>query len=96
MAKRKLELSQPSKTEVFTPPESKTEQPRKRKKVTARDFNPVNSDVLPKDARLDLADAEIYYVPDFIEPETAKRWYGDLLALDTCETCNSLLGLYRC
>ena len=56
----------------------------KRKKVEAGDFEPVNPDVLPANAKLDLADCEIYYVPDFVDKKTAKRWYKELLELGTC------------
>lgn len=59
--------------------------PSPRKKVVAHDFKPVDpAAVLPEDASLDLADAEIYYVADFIDPKTAERWYNELVELDTC------------
>lgn len=59
--------------------------PSKRKKVSATDFEPVDPAVLPPDAKLDLADCEIYYVPDFVDKMTAKRWYDELMELDTCK-----------
>lgn len=73
MAKRKLD----SKAEVNTS--------AKRKRIEASDFEPVDPKVMPDDAHLDLADAEIYYIANFVEKGVARRWYKDLLALETCK-----------
>jgi len=33
----------------------------------------------------DMADSEVYYVPDFIkDSKTAEEWYNSLLGLDSC------------
>ncbi|CAD6568238.1 MAG: hypothetical protein CYPHOPRED_002441 [Cyphobasidiales sp. Tagirdzhanova-0007] len=60
-----------------------TEKPDKRKKVTAKDFKPVEPGVLSEGAHLDLADSDIYYVADFVDKSTARRWYKELMELDT-------------
>lgn len=57
----------------------------KRKRVTADDFSPVDPRVLPEKCRLDLADCEVYYVDDFVDPATSDLWYKQLLELPTCE-----------
>ena len=56
----------------------------KRRKVTQADFKTVDPTVLPEDCRLDLADSDVYYVKDFVDAGTAKRWYRELLELDSC------------
>ena len=61
----------------------------KRRKVTQADFKPVDQAVLPEGCRLDLADSEVYYVKDFVDAKTAKRWYRDLLDLDTCASAHA-------
>lgn len=61
----------------------------KRRKITQADFKPVDPTVLPEGCRLDLADSEVYYVKDFIDAKTAKRWYRDLLDLDTCASVHN-------
>lgn len=85
MAKRKLQL-EPSRTSAAAHEASTSDSaPVKRKKVVASDFQPVDPKLLPEDAKLDLADAEIYYVEDFLcDAATAKRWYDELVELDTC------------
>ncbi|KAK9899207.1 hypothetical protein P389DRAFT_45420 [Cystobasidium minutum MCA 4210] len=75
MVKRKIaDVESPDAVPTTTSP---------RKKVVASDFLPVDPAILPDDARLDLADAEIYYIADFIDAKTAKRWYEELVQLDT-------------
>jgi hypothetical protein len=32
----------------------------------------------------DIPDAEVFYVPDFVEKNVADEWYNDLLKLDSC------------
>ena len=56
----------------------------KRRKVTQADFKTVDPTVLPEGCRLDLADSDVYYVKDFVDATTAKRWYRELLELGTC------------
>lgn len=76
MVKRKIaDVESPDAVPTTTSP---------RKKVVASDFLPVDPAILPDDARLDLADAEIYYIADFIDAKIAKRWYEELVQLDTC------------
>lgn len=60
--------------------------PNKRKRVSAHDFEPVDPSVLPEDTKLDLADCDVYYVSDFVDKATAKRWYDELLELETCKS----------
>lgn len=90
MAKRKLEIASSILEKGSPSTETQAvEKPIKRKKVVASDFQPVDADVLPENAKLDLADAEIYYVPSFVDADTAQRWYNELVELDTC-MCRSL------
>ena len=35
--------------------------------------------------RLDFADAECFYVKDFIDPQVAQAWHDELLTIDGCE-----------
>lgn len=93
MAKRKLQLESSKTSSALKSPSTDgpdTEPSDKRRKVVACDFQPVDPALLPGDARLDLADAEIYYVEDFLcDSKTAKRWYDDLVELDTCKPIQS-------
>ncbi|GAA5915449.1 hypothetical protein JCM6882_007895 [Rhodosporidiobolus microsporus] len=52
---------------------------RARKAVGADEAPQVSS--LPDETRLPLADAEVFYVPDFADAETAQGWYDELLKL---------------
>jgi hypothetical protein len=89
MGKRKLELASSAamndaSEDVQVPAADK---PVKRKKVVASDFQSIDPAVLPESAKLDLADAEIYYVENFLcDTLTAKRWYEELVELDTCSS----------
>ena len=63
----------------------------KRKRVQASDFEPVDPVNLPANSKLDLADCEIYYIADFVDKKTARRWYNELLELETCECARTQL-----
>lgn len=87
MVKRKLQLGTSSTAvDASDDAESVTAvKPVKRKKVVASDFKPVDPAILPENTKLDLADAEMYYVKNFLcDESTAKRWYEELVELDTC------------
>lgn len=94
MAKRKLQVepSSRSSARVHAPndePVALDDPPVKRKKVVASDFKPVDPRVLPEGVKFDLADAEIYYIEDFLcDATTAQRWYKELVELDTCSPIN--------
>jgi hypothetical protein len=33
----------------------------------------------------DMPDAEVFYVPNFIDKRVAQEWYNELLMLDSCK-----------
>lgn len=33
----------------------------------------------------DIPDAEVFYVPDFVDKDVAQEWYNELLTLDSCK-----------
>lgn len=43
--------------------------------------------------KLPLADADAYYVPDFVDPLTAQHWHDELLKLEECELSPACLPL---
>ncbi|GAA6016661.1 hypothetical protein JCM10207_000139 [Rhodosporidiobolus poonsookiae] len=52
---------------------------RARKTVGADETQQVTT--LDSSTRLPLADADIFYLPDFVDEQTAQGWYDELLAL---------------
>lgn len=89
MTKRKLELASSTVLEDASDNAgtSAVKKPVKRTKVVASDFQSIDPAILPESAKLDLADAEIYYVEDFLCDEaTARRWYEEIVELDTCSS----------
>ena len=40
-----------------------------------------------------MPDAEVFYVPDFIDKDLAQEWYNELLMLDTCKFTPELHSL---
>ena len=41
----------------------------------------------------DMPDAEVFYVPDFIDKDVAQEWYNELLMLNSCEFTPELSSL---
>lgn len=92
MVKRKIaQVEAPESPDASSPSSKKARGSVARERVVAADFEPVDPAVLPDNARLDLADSEIYYVPDFVDKKTAKRWYDELVELDSCTSAHASL-----
>ncbi|GAA5970402.1 hypothetical protein JCM11641_001697 [Rhodosporidiobolus odoratus] len=85
--------SQPTVSAITNPPaatkrrstETATRSPAKkraRKQVEPDGTQQVSASILPPDAKLRLADADVFYLPHFVEDESkAKEWYQGLLDL---------------
>jgi hypothetical protein len=63
------------------------EPPRKRARLDVPDSEVQKVGDLQDFQLADMPDAEVFYVPDFINKETAEEWYTGLLGLDSCELC---------
>lgn len=58
---------------------------KKRARLTVGEDETTQVTSLDDRYRLPLADADAYYVPDFIDEATAQEWHDELLKLDQCE-----------
>lgn len=66
-----------------SPPQKKPKQKRRARVTVEPDET---TQVSGQDRhRLPLADADAYYIPDFVDPLTAQRWHDELLKLEECE-----------
>jgi hypothetical protein len=60
--------------------------PTKRARLDAVDVSEVLRIKQYEERQLtDMPDAEVFYVPDFIDKNVAQEWYNELLMLDTCK-----------
>ncbi|GAA6030639.1 hypothetical protein JCM8097_006251 [Rhodosporidiobolus ruineniae] len=56
--------------------------PNKRARTTAVPLDEAQQVTsLPSSSRLPLANADVFYVPDFVNEDTARGWYEEMLAL---------------
>lgn len=64
------------------PPQKKPKQKRARVTVDPDETTQVTGQDRYK---LQLADADAYYIPDFVDPLIAQHWHDELLKLEECE-----------
>lgn len=51
-------------------------------------MTPIPSNLLPSSSKLNLVQAEVFYVPEFVEDTIAKGWFEGLIDLEGCEYIN--------
>ncbi|PRQ75550.1 2OG-Fe(II) oxygenase [Rhodotorula toruloides] len=80
---------------------------KKRARLTVGEDETTQVTSLEDRYRLPLADADAFYVPDFVDGATAQEWHDELLKLEECElvfpasrlaraTCSAAIGSSRC
>jgi hypothetical protein len=87
--KRALPSTSTSNASTSSPPTKKPRRKPARQTVEPHESEQVSS--LPSSSRLPLADADVFYLPSFVEDEReAKEWYDELLGL-SCAPLPSFL-----
>lgn len=67
--------------------------PAKRARLEVADSEVQKVEDLKEYQLTDMGDAEVFYVPDFVDKTVAAEWYTELLKLDSCKFLSSIFKL---